>query len=213
MTEDPDRASNHHPSGELVDHLFRSRAGQMVAYLTRLLGPEHLDIAEEVVQDALRKALQSWPFHGVPDNPAGWLFRVARNGAVDAIRRINLASRKSADLLAAAGNLTGYSEPASLPGGVEFGEQLRDDELQMLLMCCHPRLPREARVALSSQNSRRVQHQGDCESFSFRGSYCRAKAGACQTPDSRGKHRFRPAFGKRAGCPPRFRGGSSLPYV
>ena len=72
---------------ELVDHLFRHRAGQMVAWLTRVFGPAHLELAEEVVQDALIKALQQWPFSGVPDNPAGWLFSVARNGALDALRR------------------------------------------------------------------------------------------------------------------------------
>src|SRR5687767_1903315 len=72
---------------QLVDHLFRERAGQMVAWLTRTFGPAHLELAEEVVQDALVKALQQWPYSGVPNNPAGWLFRVARNGALDAVRR------------------------------------------------------------------------------------------------------------------------------
>jgi len=71
----------------LVDHLFRSRAGQMVAWLTRIFGPAHLDLAEEVVQDALVKALQQWPYKGVPENPGGWLLAVARNGAVDVLRR------------------------------------------------------------------------------------------------------------------------------
>src|SRR5215831_2257554 len=82
------------PAHELVDHLFRNRAGQMVAYLTRLLGPEHLDLAEEVVQEALLKALQNWPFTGIPDNPSGWLFKVARNAALDAIRHHRLAADK-----------------------------------------------------------------------------------------------------------------------
>ena len=67
---------------QLVDHLFRSRAGQMVAWLTHVFGPEHLELAEEVVQDALVKALQQWPYSGVPDNPSAWLLRVAN--AVDA---------------------------------------------------------------------------------------------------------------------------------
>ncbi|MGH9311698.1 MAG: sigma factor, partial [Vicinamibacterales bacterium] len=73
--------------GSLVEHLFRKRAGQMVAHLTRLFGPAHVDLAEEVVQDALVKALQQWPFHGVPANPGGWLLSVARNAALDALRR------------------------------------------------------------------------------------------------------------------------------
>jgi len=65
----------------MIDHLFRQRAGQMVAWLTRVLGPAHLELAEEVVQDALLKALQLWPHSGIPDNPSGWLYQVARNGA------------------------------------------------------------------------------------------------------------------------------------
>src|SRR5215208_5496381 len=52
----------------LVDHLFRHQAGQMVSTLTRVFGPRHLDLAEEVVQDALLKALQLWPYRGIPDN-------------------------------------------------------------------------------------------------------------------------------------------------
>src|SRR5829696_5926677 len=55
---------------QLVDHLFRQQAGQMVAWLTRVFGPAHLELAEEVVQDALLKALQQWPFSGVlPTRP------------------------------------------------------------------------------------------------------------------------------------------------
>ena len=50
---------------QLVDHLFRHQAGQMVAWLTRIFGPAHLELVEEVVQDALVKALQQWPFSGI----------------------------------------------------------------------------------------------------------------------------------------------------
>ena len=56
-----------------VDHLFRHSAGQMVATLTRVLGAEHLSLAEEVVQEALISALQHWSISGIPDNPkVGW---------------------------------------------------------------------------------------------------------------------------------------------
>lgn len=138
-------AENTQPASPLVDHLFRSRAGQMVAYLTRILGPAHLDLAEEVVQEALLKALQNWPYSGIPDNPAGWLFRVARNTALDVIRHRRLADEKSAELMAE--QLRRF--PATMPGDTELEEQLRDDELRMVLMCCHPVLSRDARVALS----------------------------------------------------------------
>jgi RNA polymerase sigma-70 factor (ECF subfamily) len=129
----------------LVDHLFRNRAGQIVAYLTRLLGPEHLDLAEEVVQEALLKALQNWPYSGIPENPAGWLFRVARNAALDAIRHRTLAGEKNVEF--AAERIRGAE--AVVGNDTQIEEQLRDDELRMVLMCCHPALPRDARVALS----------------------------------------------------------------
>jgi RNA polymerase sigma-70 factor (ECF subfamily) len=129
----------------LVDHLFRSRAGQMVSYLTRLLGPEHLDLAEEVTQEALLRALQHWPYTGIPQNPAGWLFRVARNAALDAVRHRTLAGEKSAELTAEHLRSAG----AATADDAELEEQLRDDELRMVLMCCHPALAQDARVALS----------------------------------------------------------------
>lgn len=130
---------------ELVDHLFRNRAGQMIAWLTRVFGPAHLELAEEVVQDALVKALQQWPFSGVPDNPAGWLFRVAKNGALDALRRES-AFRGRADEVAA--EIVRSSEALDA-GRPDAGDLLQDDELRMVFLCCHPALPPEARVALS----------------------------------------------------------------
>ena len=138
-------ASNDSSAVVLVDHLFRSRAGQMVSYLTRLLGPEHLDLAEEVTQEALLRALQHWPYTGIPQNPAGWLFRVARNAALDAVRHRTLAGEKSAELTAEHLRSAG----AATADDAELEEQLRDDELRMVLMCCHPALAQDARVALS----------------------------------------------------------------
>ena len=126
----------------MVDHLFRASAGQMVAWLTRIFGPAHLDLVEEVVQDALLKALQQWPYSGIPDNPPAWLFRVARNGALDALRR-SAAFRGKAPAIRAeleARGPSGSAGPDSVPG---------DDELRMVFMCCHPALARESRIALS----------------------------------------------------------------
>jgi RNA polymerase sigma-70 factor (ECF subfamily) len=132
-------------TSSLVDHLFRNHAGQMVSYLTRMLGPEHLELAEEVVQESLLKALQTWSYNGVPDNPAGWLFHVARNKALDAVRHQSLVLEKEAQVEAeyVRRNEGGPEDDPRLE------ERLRDDELRMILMCCHPAIPRDARVALS----------------------------------------------------------------
>jgi RNA polymerase sigma-70 factor (ECF subfamily) len=124
--------------GPLVDHLFRHSAGRMVAVLARRLGAERLDLAEEVVQEALLRALATWPYRGVPDNPTGWLFQVARHRALDLLRREDVLRAK----LEALGAEWSPVTTTVAPGGV-------DDELAMILMCCHPALPRAARVALT----------------------------------------------------------------
>jgi RNA polymerase sigma-70 factor (ECF subfamily) len=67
----------------LVDHLFRREAGKMVSTLVRILGFRNVDVAEDVVQDALLRALEVWQHRGVPENPSAWLFQAARNRALD----------------------------------------------------------------------------------------------------------------------------------
>src|SRR6266436_5879030 len=71
----------------LVEHFFRHEFGRLGAVLTRSLGVRRLDLVEDVVQAALVQALETWSRRGVPDDPAGWLYRTARNLAIDALRR------------------------------------------------------------------------------------------------------------------------------
>ncbi|MBZ5607464.1 MAG: sigma-70 family RNA polymerase sigma factor [Acidobacteriia bacterium] len=126
----------------MLEHLFRHQAGRMVAHFTRLFGPAHLELAEETVQEAMLRALQSWPQAGIPENAAAWLFRVAHNAALDAIRRKRvLADQNAVDEFA--------RSAAVAPDDPAVEEQLRDDELRMIFMCCHPEISREASVALS----------------------------------------------------------------
>jgi RNA polymerase sigma-70 factor (ECF subfamily) len=81
--------------GTLLDHFFRRESARLTARLARVLGTRRLDLAEESVQEALVRALRAWPLRGIPENPAGWLFRVARNHAVDVLRREARARRDS----------------------------------------------------------------------------------------------------------------------
>src|SRR4051812_7543528 len=71
----------------LVDHLFRYESGKMVSVLTGIFGSENLDLAEDVVQDSLVEAIKHWTYEGVPENPSAWLFRVAKNKALNIINR------------------------------------------------------------------------------------------------------------------------------
>jgi RNA polymerase sigma-70 factor (ECF subfamily) len=125
----------------LVAHLFRHQAGRIVASLARVFGSRHLDLAEDVVQDALVKALQQWPFRGIPENPAGWLTLVARNRALDVLRRDSSLELKVAEL-----------ERSLMQSGAGEGnpnESDMDDQLALILMCAHPALPIEGQVALT----------------------------------------------------------------
>ena len=70
----------------LVEHFFRHEFGRLVAVLTRSLGMRRLDLVEDVVQTALVQALETWSRRGVPEDPAGWLYRTARNLAIKALR-------------------------------------------------------------------------------------------------------------------------------
>ena len=141
--------------GELVDHLFRHTAGQMVATLTRMLGPRNLSLAEEVVQDALVRAIETWPHRGVPENPRGWLMQVARNRALDCLRRETSHARKAGVLAAEPTNAPAPMAPMTPMALTTPANSLdplasgADDTLVMILMCCHPALAREAQVALT----------------------------------------------------------------
>ena len=128
---------------EVVDHLFRREAGKMVSYLTKLFGLDRLNLAEDVVQDALCQALQAWPVHGLPDNPSAWLMRVARNRAIDLIRRDNQFRYFTPELtyLLKQREENPEVEPA-------FEKEIQDDQLRMMFSCCHPDLSTEIQVTL-----------------------------------------------------------------
>ena len=131
----------------LLDHLFRRQASQIVSSLTRAIGARHLALAEEAVQDALVRALQQWPYRGIPDDPAAWLFRVARNRALDRLRHQQVVDEK-ADVLVAAFGSPGTVTPEEVVLAHE-APPVEDDQLGMMFMTCHPALPRETRVALT----------------------------------------------------------------
>src|SRR5215470_15200914 len=90
---------------DLLEHLFRRQSGRIVSHLKRRLGPARLDVAEEVVQEALLRALQTWPYSGLPANPPAWLFRVAHNAAIDALRRTQTTDEKAMAVAAALSRL------------------------------------------------------------------------------------------------------------
>ncbi len=132
---------------KLTDHLFRREAGKMVAVLTRIFGTENLDISEDVVQDTFMSALQIWALKGIPDNPSGWLFRVAKNKAIDVLRKNKFSqhfdfSDPEKTLLQSEYTLTTVIEK------LWRDDEIQDDLLRMMFACCHPDISKENQITL-----------------------------------------------------------------
>lgn len=124
----------------LVDDLFRRTAATLTAAVVRVLGPAGIDLAEDVVQDTMLRALKHWPWHGIPEDPAAWLMRTARNRAFDHLRR----HRHHGDVAAA---LVHHLEVVTVGGARE-----RDgDALHLLLHAADPTIPADATVPLLLQ--------------------------------------------------------------
>jgi RNA polymerase sigma-70 factor (ECF subfamily) len=136
-------------SDEVIRHqlerLARRERGRLVADLVARLGPKRLEMAEDVVQDAVIAAMATWPFKGMPDNPGAWLNRVARNKAYDRLRR--------------EGRESPFDEPDTAPDeastdtdtthGAFFGARIEDPELKLIFLCCQPALAQEDQLMLT----------------------------------------------------------------
>jgi RNA polymerase sigma-70 factor (ECF subfamily) len=113
----------------------RREWSQVLAVVARVTGD--LDLAEECAQEAFAQALVAWPVDGVPDRPGAWLTRVARNRALDELRRRSALRRRLPLLVMTSATVDG---PDSA---------LDDDRLRLIFTCCHPALAREAQAALT----------------------------------------------------------------
>jgi RNA polymerase sigma-70 factor (ECF subfamily) len=145
MSEKGPQATSSNRPLEPVEHLFRRESGRLVAALTRLFGLHNLALAEDVVQDALCRALEVWKFRGMPENPGAWLMTTAKNAALDVLRRERTARTFAPELgrlLESEWTLTPAVEDAL------GAHAIRDDELRMMFSCVHPRLSQEAQIAL-----------------------------------------------------------------
>lgn len=128
-----------------LNHLFRQESGKMVAVLIKIFGTENIELAEDVVQDALVKAIETWKFRRIPDNPRAWLYRTAKNKAIDIIRRNKHSSiidfsDPEKQLLT-----SGYTLTTTMD--TYWQEQyIKDDFLGMMYACCHPDTSQENQI-------------------------------------------------------------------
>jgi RNA polymerase sigma-70 factor (ECF subfamily) len=126
---------------EVLDALYRSESGRILATLIRLLGD--FDLAEEAMHEAFAAALSLWPTSGVPANPRPWLISTARFKAIDTLRRRGRFDASQDELTRF---IEAQSTSAESAGENEF---LEDDRLRLIFTCCHPSLAEDARVALT----------------------------------------------------------------
>jgi RNA polymerase sigma-70 factor (ECF subfamily) len=121
-----------------LDSVFRREWGPAVAALARW--SSDLTVAEDAVQEAFTEALQAWPRDGVPENPGGWIVTVARNRALDRLRRESV--RRGKELAAVTDENWACIEGQQI-------HPVRDDELRMMFTCAHPALDPASRLALT----------------------------------------------------------------
>ena len=124
-------------TSQLVDHFFRTEYGKAVSHLTSKFGASNLELAEDSVQEALIKAMQTWPYSQIPENPTGWIFRVARNKMIDQLRRNQKTNNQEVPERAEE-----MSDDLSL-------ESINDDMVRMMFACCHPSLSQEYQIILT----------------------------------------------------------------
>lgn len=131
---------------QLVGHLFRHESGKMAAVLTRIVGLQNLDLAQDLVQDTLLKAINTWKIKGIPKNPTAWLYTVAKRKAIDAIRQKKIHHEIESELAKA------FQSEWTLAPTVKhlfFDHEIEDSQLRMMFACCHPAIPYESQIALT----------------------------------------------------------------
>ncbi len=131
---------------QLVDHLFRHESGKMISVLSRLMGLQNIELAQDIVQDTLLQAMSTWAYKTIPDNPSAWLYRVAKNKAIDFLRkekRFHEITPQYSYLLESEYTLS------STVNEMFLENEIQDSQLRMMFACCHPAIAEESQIALT----------------------------------------------------------------
>ncbi len=124
----------------VIEEIWREDSRRVLATLVRLL--RDFDLAEEALHDAFAAAADRWGREGVPANPTAWLVSAGRFGAIDKLRRRARFARLEPEIVRQ------IEEEAIAQSGVE-PEEVADDQLRLIFVCCHPELAPEAQAALT----------------------------------------------------------------
>jgi RNA polymerase sigma factor (sigma-70 family) len=127
-----------------IDAVWRIEAPKLIAGLARMV--RDVGLAEELAQDALVAALETWPKTGVPNNPGAWLMQTAKNRGIDRLRRLKLAARKEDEI---GREIEAQLEAAQPDFEAAPDDDIGDELLSLIFTASHPVISQEARVALT----------------------------------------------------------------
>ncbi|MEO9966441.1 MAG: sigma-70 family RNA polymerase sigma factor [Reichenbachiella sp.] len=122
---------------ELAEHFFRNEYGKMVAVVAKYLGTAPIETAEDLVQDTLLAAVEHWQRHGIPDNPAGWLYTTVKNKTFNILKHEKYKHLLNEMMDSDESESVGFSD-----------EEIADDQLRMMYACCHPGIGEEVQLTL-----------------------------------------------------------------
>lgn len=129
-----------------VNHLFRHEYGKLVSILTKTFGVNNMELAEDVVQEAMLEALKQWGYRGVPDNPVGWIYKVAKYKALNIVNREKYKRNYASEI---AHNLRSEWTVEPALNDIFTDKEIADDQLRMMFTCCHPAISKDSQVALT----------------------------------------------------------------
>ncbi|MET7257517.1 RNA polymerase sigma factor [Dyadobacter fermentans] len=128
---------------ELLPHLFRTEYRKLVAVLCYLFGIEHVEVAEDIASDTFLAAAETWAIKGVPENPAAWLYTVAKNRTKNHLKRNALFEQKVAAEIR-------YSSDKEAEIEIDMSPRnITDSQLAMIFAVCNPLIPADSQVALA----------------------------------------------------------------
>ncbi|NMH89070.1 RNA polymerase sigma factor [Flavivirga algicola] len=129
---------NQEDSKTLTEHFFRTEYGKMVSVITKYLGTENIETAEDIVQETLLKAVDYWQHHGIPDHPKAWLYTTAKNLTINILKR-----RKQH------WKFKTIQQNKIQIENLEISESLiSDEQLKMMFVCCHPSISKKSQITL-----------------------------------------------------------------
>jgi RNA polymerase sigma-70 factor (ECF subfamily) len=129
---------------EEINLLFKREYGKLISVLTRTFGSSHIEMAEDVVQEAMLEAIQQWEEKGIPENPSGWIYQVAKHKALNLVNREKYKRKYQSEV---SGYLQSAWTATPMLDHIFTDKEIRDDQLRMMFTCCHPAISQDSQVA------------------------------------------------------------------